>query len=99
VSDDPVRVVIDSNVFVSAAIGRGASTRLNDQWMSGRAPDVLTVCPRPIVRFAANLTVRVCANALAPRKQASLVCRYAVGPYCKVFRTFLGPWYFDGGKP
>ena len=34
---EPVRVVIDANVFVSAAIGRGPSTRLIDQWMSGQA--------------------------------------------------------------
>ncbi len=44
----PVRVVIDANVFVSAAIGRGPSTRLIDQWMSGQASFELIVCPRLI---------------------------------------------------
>ena len=34
---EPVRVVIDANVFVSAAIWRGPSTRLIDAWMSGQA--------------------------------------------------------------
>ena len=45
---EPVRVVIDANVFVSAAIGRGPSTRLIDQWMSGEAPFEVIVCPRLI---------------------------------------------------
>lgn len=45
---DRVRVVIDANVVVSAAIGRGASTRLIDQWMSGQASFDLIVCPRLI---------------------------------------------------
>ena len=45
---EPVRVVIDANVFVSAAIGRGPSTRLIDQWMSGQASFELIVCPRLI---------------------------------------------------
>lgn len=43
-----VRVVVDANVFVSAAIGRGASTRLIDQWMSGQASFEVIVCPRLI---------------------------------------------------
>ena len=46
--DKPVRVVIDANVFVSAAIGRGPSTRLIDQWMSGEASFEVVVCPRLI---------------------------------------------------
>ncbi len=45
---EPVRVVIDANVFVSAAIGRGPSTRLIEQWMSGRASFEVIVCPRLI---------------------------------------------------
>ncbi len=45
---EPVRVVIDANVFVSAAIGRGTSTRLIEQWMSGRASFEVIVCPRMI---------------------------------------------------
>ena len=45
---EPVRVVIDANVFVSAAIGRGPSTRLIDQWMSGQASFELIICPRLI---------------------------------------------------
>ena len=45
---EPVRVVIDANVFVSAVIGRGPSTRLIDQWMSGRASFEVIVCPRLI---------------------------------------------------
>ena len=45
---EPVRVVIDANVFVSAAIGRGPSTRLIDQWMLGQASFELLVCPRLI---------------------------------------------------
>jgi putative PIN family toxin of toxin-antitoxin system len=48
VPDKPVRVVIDANVFVSAAIGRGPSTRLIDQWMSGEASFEVIVCPRLI---------------------------------------------------
>ena len=45
---EPVRVVVDANVFVSAAIGRGPSTRLVDQWMSGEASFDVIVCPRLI---------------------------------------------------
>ena len=45
---EPVRVVIDANVVVSAAIGRGPSTRLIDQWMSGEASFEVVVCPRLI---------------------------------------------------
>ena len=45
---EPVRVVIDANVFVSVAIGRGPSTRLIDQWMSGQTSFELVVCPRLI---------------------------------------------------
>ncbi len=45
---EPVRVVIDANVFVLAAIGRGPSTRLIDQWMSGQAGFELIMCPRLI---------------------------------------------------
>lgn len=45
---EPVRLVIERNAFVSAAIGRGPSTRLIDQWMSGRASFELIVCPRLI---------------------------------------------------
>ena len=40
-----VRVVIDANVFVSGAIGRGPSTRLIDMWMSGHARFEVVVCP------------------------------------------------------
>lgn len=47
-SAEPVRVVIDANVFVSAAIGRGASTRLIELWMSGGASFEVIVCPRLI---------------------------------------------------
>ncbi len=46
--DKPVRVVIDANVFVSAVIGRGPSTRLIDQWMSGQTSFEVIVCPRLI---------------------------------------------------
>jgi predicted nucleic acid-binding protein len=45
---EPVRVVLDANVFVSAAIGRGPSTRLVDQWMSSHASFEVIVCPRLI---------------------------------------------------
>ncbi len=45
---EPVRVVLDANVFVSAAIGRGPSTRLVDQWMSGEGSFEVIVCPRLI---------------------------------------------------
>lgn len=38
-------MVIDANVFVSAAIGRGASTQLVDRWLSGGAPFELIICP------------------------------------------------------
>ena len=43
-----VRVVVDANVFVSAAIGRGPSTRLIDAWMSGQASFEIIICPRLI---------------------------------------------------
>lgn len=43
-----VRVVIDANVFVSAAIGSGPSTRLINQWMSGQALFEVILCPRLI---------------------------------------------------
>ena len=45
---EPVRIVIDANVFVSAAIGRGPSTRLIDVWLSGHARFEVVVCPRLI---------------------------------------------------
>ena len=45
---EPVRVVVDANVFVSAAIGSGSSTRLIDQWLSGRASFEVIMCPRLI---------------------------------------------------
>ena len=45
---EPVRIFIDANVFVSAAIGRGPSTRLIDVWMSGHARFEVVVCPRLI---------------------------------------------------
>ena len=45
---EPVRIVIDANVFVSAAIGRGPSTRLIDLWMSGHSRFEVVVCPKLI---------------------------------------------------
>ena len=46
---EPVRIVIiDANVFVSAAIGRGPSTRLIDTWMSGQASFEVIMCPKLI---------------------------------------------------
>ena len=45
---EPVRIGIDANVFESAVIGRGPSTRLIDMWMSGHARFEVVVCPRLI---------------------------------------------------
>ena len=64
---DRVRVVIDANVFVSAAIGRGPSTRLIDQWMSGQASFELIVCPRLVSEISdvldrAHLRKRISAE-------------------------------------
>ncbi len=40
------RVVIDTNVFISAAIGAGASTRLIQWWLVGSAPFEVVACPQ-----------------------------------------------------
>ena len=68
---EPVRVVIDANVFVSAAIGRGSSTRLIDQWMSGQASFELIVCPRLIGEISDVLDRPACVNESARRTPAS----------------------------
>lgn len=67
---DRVRVVIDANVFVSAVIGRGASTRLIAEWMSGNAAFDVVVCPRLIgevsdVLGRPRLRKRISANDAA----------------------------------
>lgn len=41
----PIPVVLDANVFVSAAIQRGSSYRLVESWLTGRADFEIVMCP------------------------------------------------------
>ena len=51
-------VVIDANVFVSAAIQRGASHRIIESWLSGRAEFEVVMCPRLLGEIREVLTTR-----------------------------------------
>lgn len=51
-------VVIDANVFVSAAIQRGASHHIIESWLSGRANFEVVMCPRLLGEIREVLTTR-----------------------------------------
>lgn len=51
-------VVIDANVFVSAAIQRGASHRIIESWLSGSADFEDVMCPRLLGEIREVLTTR-----------------------------------------
>jgi putative PIN family toxin of toxin-antitoxin system len=52
------KVVIDTNVFVSAAIQRGASHRIVMSWLEGAAEFELVVCPALLAEVREVLTAR-----------------------------------------
>ena len=51
-------VVIDANVFVSAAIQRGASHRIIEAWLTGRADFEVVMCPELLGEIREVLTTR-----------------------------------------
>lgn len=51
-------VVIDANVFVSAAIQRGASHRIIESWLSGSADFEVVMCPKLLGEIREVLTTR-----------------------------------------
>ncbi len=51
-------VVIDANVFVSAAIQRGASQRIIQSWLSGGADFEVLMCPELLGEIRGVLTTR-----------------------------------------
>ncbi len=51
-------VVIDANVFVSAAIQRGASHRIVESWLSGSADFEVVMCPELLGEIREVLTTR-----------------------------------------
>lgn len=51
-------VVIDANVFVSAAIQRGASHRIIESWLLGSADFEVVVCPELLGEIREVLTTR-----------------------------------------
>ena len=51
-------VVIDANVFVSAAIQRGASHRIIQSWLSGTAEFDVVMCPELLGEVREVLTTR-----------------------------------------
>jgi predicted nucleic acid-binding protein len=51
-------VVIDANVFVSAAIQRGASHRIVSAWLSGGADFEIIMCPALLGEIRDVLTTR-----------------------------------------
>jgi putative PIN family toxin of toxin-antitoxin system len=53
-----VLVVIDANVFVSAAIQRGASHRIIESWLSGSADFEVVMCPKLLGEIREVLTTR-----------------------------------------
>ena len=54
----PVLVVIDANVFVSAAIQRGASYRIIESWLNGSAGFQIVMCPVLLGEVREVLTTR-----------------------------------------
>ena len=53
-----VLVVIDANVFVSAAIQRGASYRIVESWLTGTADFEVVMCPALLDEIREVLTTR-----------------------------------------
>ena len=53
-----MKVVIDANVFVSAAIQRGASHRIVMSWLAGVAEFELVMCPALLAEVREVLTAR-----------------------------------------
>lgn len=53
-----MRVVIDANVFVSAAIQRGPSHRIVMSWLAGTAEFELAMCPELLADVREVLTTR-----------------------------------------
>lgn len=51
-------VVLDANVFVSAAIQRGASHRIVQSWLTGTASFELVMCPALLDEIREVLTAR-----------------------------------------
>lgn len=51
-------VVIDANVFVSAAIQRGASHRIVESWLSGGTAFEVVMCPELLGEIREVLTTR-----------------------------------------
>ena len=51
-------VVIDANVFVSAAIQRGAPHRIIESWLSGTADFEVLMCPELLGEVREVLTTR-----------------------------------------
>jgi putative PIN family toxin of toxin-antitoxin system len=53
-----VLVVLDANVFVSAAIQRGASHRIVQSWLTGSATFEIVMCPALLDEIREVLTTR-----------------------------------------
>ena len=53
-----VLIVIDANVFVSAAIQRGASYRIVESWLNGTADFEIVMCPALLDEIREVLTTR-----------------------------------------
>ena len=53
-----MRVVLDANVWVSAAIQAGASHRIVQRWLAGSADFEVILCPRLIGEVGDVLTLR-----------------------------------------
>jgi len=53
-----VLVIIDANVFVSAAIQRGASHRIIESWLGGSADFEVVMCPELLQEVREVLTTR-----------------------------------------
>jgi putative PIN family toxin of toxin-antitoxin system len=53
-----VRVIIDANVFVSAAIQRGASHRIVAAWLAGTTDFEVVMCPELLGEVREVLTTR-----------------------------------------
>ena len=53
-----MKVILDANVFVSAAIRKGPSHRLVDEWLSGVARFEIVLCPALVAEIRSVLTTR-----------------------------------------
>ena len=53
-----MRVVLDANVFVSAAIQPGASHRIVQSWLTGATPFEIVMCPALLDEIREVLTTR-----------------------------------------